>query len=211
MQKERILVAVKTYPTLSTKYGELVCTAGIREDGTWVRIYPVPFRRLHEEERYRKYDWIECQLRRSKSDPRPDSFNPVDLQELKPVNHIGTADHWSARRQWFLERSRVYDDMDELIADAKANKISMAVFKPGKLIDFVCTPEEDKEWNPLQLQKIRNLSNQPDLFADNSWQETFRNIPKLPYHFSYRFEDANGKARQLRVLDWETGSCTGIA
>ncbi len=43
--KQRILVTVKTYPTLSRKYGETVCTAGIGEDGTWIRIYPVPFRR----------------------------------------------------------------------------------------------------------------------------------------------------------------------
>lgn len=27
MAKERILIAVKTYPTLSTTYSELVCTA----------------------------------------------------------------------------------------------------------------------------------------------------------------------------------------
>ena len=42
--RERLLVTVKTYPTLSTKYGETVCTAGVREDGSWVRLYPVPFR-----------------------------------------------------------------------------------------------------------------------------------------------------------------------
>ncbi len=29
-----------------------VCTAGLRPDGTWVRIYPVPFRRLGEDEQY---------------------------------------------------------------------------------------------------------------------------------------------------------------
>ena len=79
MQKERILVTVKTYPTLSTKYGETVCTAGIREDGTWVRIYPVPFRRLHETERYKKYDWIECQLRPSSQDHRPDSLSTLSI------------------------------------------------------------------------------------------------------------------------------------
>ena len=44
VKQERILVTVKTYPTLSRKYGETVCTAGVREDGTWVRMYPVPFR-----------------------------------------------------------------------------------------------------------------------------------------------------------------------
>lgn len=71
MAKERILITVKTYPTLSTKYGETVCTAGVRADGTWVRLYPVPFRRLDEKERYRKYDWVECSLVRHTGDPRP--------------------------------------------------------------------------------------------------------------------------------------------
>ena len=62
MAKDRILITVKTYPTLSRKYGETVCTAGVRPDGSWVRIYPVPFRRLGEAEKYKKFDWIECSL-----------------------------------------------------------------------------------------------------------------------------------------------------
>lgn len=36
MPKERILITVKTYPTLSRTYGETVCTAGVREDGSWI-------------------------------------------------------------------------------------------------------------------------------------------------------------------------------
>lgn len=59
MARERVLITVKTYPTLSRKYGETVCTAGVRDDGSWVRIYPVPFRRLDEAEQYRKFDWLE--------------------------------------------------------------------------------------------------------------------------------------------------------
>ena len=53
-EKHRILVTVKTYPTLSRKYGETVCTAGVRADGTWVRIYPVPFRR-HSRRTHRHF------------------------------------------------------------------------------------------------------------------------------------------------------------
>ena len=49
---DRILVTVKTYPELSKTYGEAVCSAGLREDGTWMRLYPVPFRRLDEREQY---------------------------------------------------------------------------------------------------------------------------------------------------------------
>ena len=46
---ERILITVKTYPTLSKKYAELVCTAGVNETGEWRRIYPVPFRQLNRQ------------------------------------------------------------------------------------------------------------------------------------------------------------------
>jgi len=44
MKKERVLITVKTYPTLSSTYGELVCTAGIMEStGELLRIYPIKY------------------------------------------------------------------------------------------------------------------------------------------------------------------------
>jgi hypothetical protein len=42
----KVLISVKTYPTLSTKYNELVCTAGFLEDGSWVRIYPWFYKKM---------------------------------------------------------------------------------------------------------------------------------------------------------------------
>jgi hypothetical protein len=119
MEKQRILITVKTYPTLSRKYGETVCTAGVRENGTWVRIYPVPFRRLGENEQYSKFDWIECRLIRNTSDPRPESFRPFDVKELCPVGCIGTSDNWSARRRILPNTARVYDRMDKIVESAK--------------------------------------------------------------------------------------------
>ena len=62
MALTKVLIVVKTYPTLSAKYDELVCTAGFREDGTWVRLYPVPFRKKSYNEQYKKYDWVEVDL-----------------------------------------------------------------------------------------------------------------------------------------------------
>lgn len=53
MSKTKVLIAVKTYPTLSEKYDELVCTAGFLEDGSWIRTYPIPFRKLNYEKRYK--------------------------------------------------------------------------------------------------------------------------------------------------------------
>ena len=44
MALTKVLIAVKTYPTLASKYDELVCTAGFLEDGSWITniSYPVP-------------------------------------------------------------------------------------------------------------------------------------------------------------------------
>ena len=205
LEKERILITVKTYPTLSTKYGETVCTAGVREDGTWVRIYPVPFRRLDQTERYSKFDWIECRLARRKADPRPESFTPLDLHEFSPVGHVGTSNKWGERRRILLENARVYDELDELIGGARDNTVSLAVFKPTEITDFIWE-NEDPNWSQKRLRKMRELYGQLDLFEDNSWRETFELIPKLPYSFSYRFKDANGRRSELQILDWEAGA-----
>jgi hypothetical protein len=205
MTRERILITVKTYPTLSRKYGETVCTAGIREDGSWVRIYPVPFRRLDEAEQYKKFDWIECDLTAARSDPRPETRRPVDASQLRRVGHIDTADNWRERRKLLLQTAKVYTDLKVLIEGAKANTLSLAVFKPTQIGDFVWE-EEDAQWDPAKLTEIRNSTNQGELFADEAWRQTFKVIPKLPFSFSYKFEDVAGKKSELQILDWEAGA-----
>jgi hypothetical protein len=154
MGKERILITVKTYPTISRKYGETVCTSGVREDGSWVRIYPVPFRRLNETEQYKKFDWLECDLAHARSDQRPESRNPVDPNQLHPVAHMDTADGWRERRKLLLRTAKVYTSLGELITGAKANQLSLAVCKPTKVKDFIWEAE-DREWNPDKVSELR--------------------------------------------------------
>ena len=205
MEKQRVLIAVKTYPTLSRKYGETVCTAGIRDDGSWVRMYPVPFHRLNEEEQYKKFDWLECRLVRNPTDPRPETYRPLDEHELHAVARIDTSDNWRERRRLVLKTARVYDRLDELIAGAKANVLSLAVFKPTRILEF-CWEAEEREWDADKVRQMREATKQHDLFSDNTWRETFKIIDKLPYSFSYRFVDATGRQSELQVLDWEAGA-----
>jgi hypothetical protein len=205
MARERILITVKTYPTLSRKYGETVCTAGVREDGSWVRIYPVPFRRLEETEQYRKFDWLECDLVRSKKDPRPETHHPADIKQLNPVGHMGTDRNWHERRLLLLGKAKVYTRLQELIDGAKANTMSLAIFKPARIRGFIWE-EEEREWDGSKLAEMRNRANQGEMFAEETWRQTFEVIPKLPYSFSYRFEDEAGKASEMQVLDWEAGA-----
>ena len=85
-QMRRVFITVKTYPTLSKKYDELVCTAGILDDGSWVRVYPLPFRKLDYENRYRKYQWMELPLIKNESDPRPESYKITDISKVQLIS-----------------------------------------------------------------------------------------------------------------------------
>lgn len=205
MPRERILITVKTYPTLSRKYGETVCTAGVRADGSWVRLYPVPFRRLEETEQYRKFDWIECDVVRSGKDPRPESFHPADFAQLVPTAHIETTDNWRERRRLLLQTAKVHTRLQTVIDGAKANVMSLAVFKPTRIKDFIWEKEE-REWDAGKLAEMRNRADQGEMFAEETWRQTFQVIPKLPFSFSYRFEDDAGKASEMQILDWEAGA-----
>lgn len=42
MARKKILITVTTIPLPSRSYDELVCTAGLLEDGSWIRVYPMP-------------------------------------------------------------------------------------------------------------------------------------------------------------------------
>ena len=87
--KKKVLITVLTYPLPSRSYDELVCTAGILEDGKWIRIYPVRFKFLTESkvlggfEQY-KYSFIEIDLKKRTDDFRPESHFPVNYQTSRP-------------------------------------------------------------------------------------------------------------------------------
>jgi hypothetical protein len=200
----RVLITVKTYPTLSITYDELVCTASIKEDGSWVRIYPVPFRKLDEQERYAKYQWVEFEAVKNRSDARPETYRPVRYDGLSPQEFIkADGDTWERRRELVLKK--VYTNISMLIAEAKDSSIctSLAVFKPSKILDFICKPEVNKVWDADKVAKILAKRSQNNLFADSD--DVFDFVPKLPYKFSYRFEDEAGTVSTLMIEDWEIG------
>lgn len=143
MALTKVLIAVKTYPTLSNKYDELVCTAGFLEDGRWIRIYPIPFRKLEYDKQYSKYDWIEVDLERNGSDFRLESHKPKSIdQAFNIIGHLGTDDNWILRKEVVLKN--VHTNMTDLIAQAKDIKryTSLAVFKPKEILDFKIEPTE---------------------------------------------------------------------
>ena len=205
MPKERILITVKTYPTLSATYGELVCTAGLREDGSWIRIYPVPFRSMEEYQKFEKYRIIEALVMPSPKDSRAESHK-VDIDTLTLTEtKLSTNDGWRERKNWIMARGKVYDDLTELIAAAnERNELSLATFKPTQIIDFKADPEAP-EWDQEKIAKLQNDSQQTTLFPDWQPRAVTQFVKKLPWKFSYVLKDSKGRESKMMIEDWEIG------
>jgi len=199
--KTKVLITVKTYPSLSAKYDELVCTAGLDEKGNWIRIYPIPFRKLEYEKQYQKYHWIEIDIVKNTRDFRPESYRPRDIEADDLISFgekIGTDNNWAKRKELVLRN--VYDDITKLIEESKTEGFytSLAVFKPSIIKDFIIE-KTDREWSEKQKAALQQQS----LFESASKFEVVR---KLPYKFSYVFEDINGRTCTLMNEDWELGA-----
>jgi hypothetical protein len=204
MATTRVLVTVKTYPTISSKYDELVCTAGLLEDGNWIRIYPVQFRKKSYDQQYSKYDWIELDLVKNTSDFRPESYRPYSYDtEIKVIGHLDSTSNWAHRKPIVL--SKVYYNLSELIFEAKNKEIctSLAVFKPSKILDFTIE-EVTREWDKTKLAKLEAERRLGNLFEQP--ENPFDVVRKLPYKFSYIFEDNQGRQCKLMIEDWEIGA-----
>lgn len=200
MALTKVLITVKTYPTLSAKYEELVCTAGFREDGTMIRIYPVQFRKKSYGEQYKKYDWIEVDLEKNTRDFRPESYRPKSQDtEIKIVGHIGTENNWEERKKICL--NKIYCNIQDLISEAKNRDIctSLAVFKPTEILDFTAESTE-REWDKDKLAQL----NQLNLFESNR-EGKFEVVKKLPYKFKFAFRDNQDNECHMMIEDWETG------
>lgn len=188
----RLLVTVKAYPSISTKYNELVCCAGITEQRQWVRLYPVPYRDLPGHRQFQKYDIIEvtCERREAHKDDRPESWRPR-LGTVQFLDHLETRKgDWADRLKWI--EPTILPGYAELLRRQVAESKSLGAFRPAKVLGVEVT-REDNKWSEAQLAAIR----QADLFSEKEPLE------QVPYRFRLGFEDEQGKPHWLSVIDWE--------
>src|SRR3954454_7437317 len=135
-EKRRVVVLVKAAPVLTQNLDETMCVAGARTDGdqvAWIRLHPVPFRDLGEDSRFRKYQEIEVDVIRPKTDRRPESWTPIH-GSIRLGSQLSTERNWADRRE--LVSQLVEADMCDLF---EANKTgsgpgtpSLAMVRPAE-------------------------------------------------------------------------------
>ena len=194
-ERIEMLVTVKAYPNISTKYGEVVCVAGVRTDTTdpaWVRLYPVEFRDIPWSQRFRKYQFISFDAEVHGRDQRPESYRP-HLDSLVPGEILSTKrkDGWERRRE-LVEPLHV-ESMCELLRRQAIDHTSLGVFRPESVTDFVVEPASGRS----AAQDL--WASQPTLLFPNK-----ASLEEIPYRFSYRYScGVDCPGHKQSIIDWE--------
>jgi hypothetical protein len=190
----RVVIVAKTYPTPAKKGVEVSCTQGITDQGEWVRLFPVPFRLLEGRQRFRKYEWVEVEARKTERDDRPESYR-IDPDTIEVLGgRLTTADGWKERKAIVDPlRSQSMEVLHEALLECHA---SLGVIRP-KVIEKLVIEETEPEWTPEQMAKLAQLS----LFEESPRYK----LEKIPFDFKYVFRCADSRCRghSMRILDWE--------
>jgi hypothetical protein len=198
--KTDILIVVKTYPEISHKYTETVCTAGVLADSkTFVRLYPIRFRYLEGTLQFKKYQWIRAKITKSNSDPRPESYNIApDSIELGDMIKAGKT--WETRCAWLLNEKTVFPSVEALRVAQENASISLGIVKP-KIVNRVTILQRNSKEVEDAIAKKDSVVNQLDLFEEK------KDLYILPVRIMIEFScnDSNCTGHKMSILDWEFG------
>jgi hypothetical protein len=190
MERRKILIATKTYPSISIKYKETVCTAGILLDDNetpiqWIRIYPIRFRQLNFDKQYPRWSIISANIERNEKDYREESFR-IDDSSIQLVRKIDTKRNWEERKSLVLPLE--FSSIREIKEQGK----SLGIIKPKSIKKYFCK-ETLRDWKPKQQAVLDQI----DLF------EPSVELDKIPYTFGYHFLSKADDLHRCTISDWE--------
>jgi hypothetical protein len=192
---QNVLITVRTYPVPSHKGIEVSCTAGITDEGKWIRLFPVPYRFLDADKRFQKYQWIKVSTIKAQNDRRPESFK-LNVDSIEIGESVSASNGWRDRRGFIgplIQESLCQIQM----ARNSAGYPTLGIFRPK--IKRLLIEATDVEWTPQQLSDLK----QRLLFNENPSQT----LEKIPFNFRYEFSCSHMgcPGHSLSCMDWEMG------
>jgi hypothetical protein len=193
-EQKRVLITVRTYPVPARRGIEVSCTAGITDDHRWIRLYPVPYRRMDVDKRFAKYQWIDVAVTKAKQDPRPESYTP-DIDSIRIRNNVSSDNNWVARKEIVGPLTSHCLCCVKREA-AERGYPTLGLFKPREITRLIISPDTP-EWSPDELAKLRRYS----MFEKAPKHE----LEKIPFTFEYKFrcDHSTCKGHKLSCTDWE--------
>jgi hypothetical protein len=202
-ERKRVLIWGKTRPELSRTYRETVCTGGVFEDTKrLVRLYPIPLRFLNDQQVFRKYQWVEVDVRRHADDPRPESYR-VNYDTITVVGEpIPTEDGcWTERARWVKNPGNVYSSVPHLLEANAADSTSLGLVRPDAVVkvhaERFSEQEKQEFWEKYrQIQQVQELPFEPEAVFE------VKPIRHPDFRFKIRFSSA-GREHDFSIFDWE--------
>jgi hypothetical protein len=195
-ERKKALIVVRTYPTPAKKHIEVSCTAAITDQNEWLRLFPVPYRFLDHDQRFRKYQWVNVTVEKA-SDARIESYKlaPDGIEII--TEPLSTANNW-------IERKKVVFPLRaHCLCCLKAQRDqhgtpTLGLFKPRRIKRLILQASE-AQWTQEQLEILR----QQTMFSRAPTEE----LEKVPYDFKYEFECDHDECpgHTLTCTDWEMG------
>jgi hypothetical protein len=194
-EKKKVLLVVKAYPELSKKYGETVCTAGITEDGNWIRMYPIPMEFFRKPHNIPRYSWIEVECKKASGEKlnrkesfkiRPNTLRIIDCSLIqRPTN-------WKKRNEIILPL--LNDSIEQLEEAFKNDGTSLGLIKPKEILEFYQTGEM------RDYEEDIHLTIQKTIFGGEKLE-----LERLPHMFRYKFicSSIKCKSHDMTCEDWE--------
>ena len=184
-------MTIKAYPNPVEDLGEAVCTAGVDRQGNWVRVYPVAFRDVPLDQRFKKYQWIRGRFKKS-TDSRPESYD-VDHDSIQLLEEVDTAKHWEKRKT--LIAPHILPSVEALQEAAAQGGRTMAYIRPRGVPELLIEPRE-AAWD----ERRAGLINQIPLFGKPKVP-----LQRIPFRFAYRYRCDGDQCtgHDMQVLDWE--------
>lgn len=206
-QRVKILILCKTYPSPSAKHVETSCVAGMTTDGRLLRLYPIPFRLMNDQSQFKKWQWIEADIEKSRDDHRPESHR-IRADTITVLGDpLPTTDSWAARLAQ-LALIQPFDSFTALEQARVANGVTLGLVPAGEILSLEIKAARQADWTEEERQKLIQQQVQGDLFADGE-AAAFRTLRKIPFDFHYRFRSPTepaGHENRLKIVDWEAGA-----
>lgn len=194
--RKKVLLTVKAYPEKSKKYGACVCTAGITDDGQFIRLYPIPFEKFRGKNRLPKYSWIsvECE-KASEYLQRKESYH-VRYESIKILESLDTGPRQTWQKKTKVVNPMVSRSMEALNDLGNKDKTSLGLIKPYEIYDLIIDDKGDSTPEEIEIRKEIQITLDGEVRTD---------LEPIGYNFRYHFrcQDESCNGHNIMCEDWE--------
>ena len=152
-ETKRALVVVRTYPVPDESGIESSCIAAITDKGEWLRLFPVPWRLLAPDQKFRKYQWVDFNIVKANNDPRQESHH-LRRDGIKIMSEqLSTGNGWQLRKDIVLPlRAHCLCCLTEL-RDVQQFP-TLGIIRPAAITRLRIAPDSGI-WTNAQLAMLR--------------------------------------------------------